>query len=99
MNPSYHTWDNQWSYLMSKNNAYSIVPHKNLIHNIGMVGTHTSKYQKPDIPFEEMSLDLRHPRFVFPNREYDIYHGKKVVYPHLPLLKRIALKVKHMFIR
>lgn len=98
MNPSYHTWDNQWSYLMSKNNAYSIVPHKNLIHNIGMVGTHTSKYQKPDIPSEEMSLDLRHPDFVFPNKAYDIYHGLKVVYHKTWLIKRAVSKIKRMIL-
>lgn len=96
---TYHAWGPQWSYLMSKNNAFSIVPHKNLIHNIGAVGTHTSKKDKPDIPSEEMSLEMKHPLFVIPNREYDIYHGRKVVYSRSNLFLQLAVKLKHLIMR
>lgn len=95
----YHTWDFQWSYLMLKNNGYSIVPKKNLIHNIGNIGTHTSANPKPDIPSEEMSMDLKHPHFVIPNREYDIYHGYKVVYPRPNYFLQLAVKLKHLFMK
>lgn len=96
---TFHAWGPQWSYLMSKNDAYSIVPHKNLIHNIGAVGTHTPKKSKPDIPSEEMSMDLKHPLFVIPNREYDLFHARKVVYPRPNYLKRWASKLKHLIIK
>ena len=96
---SYHAWGPQWSFLMSRNNAYSIVPHKNLIHNVGAVGTHTPKNQKKDIPSEDMPMDLKHPLFVIPNREYDIYHGHKVVYPRPNLFLQLAVKLKHLIMR
>ena len=95
----YQTWDYQWGYLLAKNNGLSIVPKKNLVHNIGAVGTHASKNQKPDIPSEEMSLDIRHPHFVIPSREYDLYHGKKVVYPTPNYLRKIAGKLYHLFFK
>lgn len=68
------TWDIQWFYTCLFNNGLSIVPHVNLITNIGgAVGTHTiDGLSEPPLPTWPLDATaLRHPKQVFADRVYD----------------------------
>lgn len=68
------TWDIQWFYACLFNNGLSIVPHVNLITNIGgAVGTHTiDGLSEPPLPTWPLDATaLRHPKQVFADRVYD----------------------------
>lgn len=69
-----HSWDSQWVYTRLKLGGLGIVPCHNLIHNIGENGTHTTTVDIMES--EEMPSKLRHPLFIVPNREYELYHYK-----------------------
>ena len=87
---SSHTWDYQWSYTKLKNGALGIVPCKNLIENIGSAsGAHSAGPYIQDIPTEEMPLVIRHPHFVFANKDHDIYHYHNHIHIHTSIKKRI----------
>ncbi len=66
-----HSWDVQLVYARLKSGALGIVPAKNLIHNIGEFGTHSSGHQAVFDLQEELSDLIRHPLYVLPNREYE----------------------------
>lgn len=69
------TWDIQWFYSCLFNNGLSVVPHVNLISNIGIEGTHTENTKgHPNFCMPTFELDiehLRHPSQVFANAAYD----------------------------
>ena len=70
-----HSWDTQWWYTRMKTGGLGIVPCKNLIHNIGEIGTHSVGHTKAnEMLAEEMAEPYRHPKFIVMNRAYDIYH-------------------------
>ena len=72
---SSHTWDYQWSYTKLKNAALGIVPCQNLIRNIGGdSGAHATGQYKETLTIGQVPDNIRHPRFVLPDREYDDYH-------------------------
>jgi hypothetical protein len=72
------TWDIQWAYSCLFNNAVSIVPKKNLISNIGVVGTHTSGNSTGNyFPLFPIDVDFVHPEKVSPNILYDDYMFRK----------------------
>jgi hypothetical protein len=67
------TWDVQWFYSCLFNNGLSVVPRRNLISNIGLDGTHTSRdISNHNFPVFGMEPgELVFPGMVFPNRSYD----------------------------
>lgn len=70
-----HAWDIQFVYAQFKNAGLSIVPSKNLIHNIGYVGTHFSGMTSFNLIKASENYEIkRHPVFVLPNFEYEKYH-------------------------
>ena len=72
-----HIWDIQFAYLHIKNNGLGIVPRKNLIKNIGYIGTHFNKVHK--FHLLDASNEYRvvnHPSFVITNNKYDKYYFK-----------------------
>lgn len=54
------TWDTQWLYTMLRDGARGVVPHGNLITNIGVVGTHsTVEMSAHHLPYGTMHPPLR----------------------------------------
>ena len=70
-----HSWDSQFGYTILKNGGIGIVPAKNMIHNIGAIGTHSKgKNRFTDMLAEEITNSLRHPKFVIVNHGYEGLH-------------------------
>ena len=67
------TWDAQWFYSCLFNNGLSAVPRKNLISNIGLEGTHTSRdVSNHNFPVFGIKPEvLIFPANVYPHRLYD----------------------------
>lgn len=82
-----HSWDKQWSYTRLKT-GLGIVPCKNLIHNIGDEGTHSKGRQNHDMVAEEMPETLRHPKFVIPNKGYEILHYNRHIRRNSNIFKK-----------
>lgn len=96
-----NTWDIQWIYSCIFNNGLALVPKKNLISNIGVIGTHTGS--KSSI-FFNMSTgtininNIKHPVFVTPNILCDklayniiLTNGNKPKSVIVKFLKRIKI--------
>jgi hypothetical protein len=68
-----NTWDIQWFYSCLFNNGLSVVPKKNLISNIGTVGTHSeSTFVYNNLPvFDLYREGIVHPGLVYPDGRYD----------------------------
>ncbi len=94
-----HSWDAQWEYARMKEGALNICPAVNLIHNIGVEGTHFNNSSEfHDLPSTSIHFPLRHPEFVMPLAEYEEYHFRKhirVIRPRCPLhvVKKIVVSV------
>jgi hypothetical protein len=72
----------------------SIIPAKNLIQNIGNIGTHTTLDQKNDrLKASEDFKIKKEPLFVLANREYDLMHFNNHINPQIPLLIRAINKL------
>lgn len=91
-----HIWDFQFGFAIISNGGLSIVPAKNLVTNIGYIGTHSSNKTRfhgrsvdPDFKIE------KHPDFILPSSYYDEYHFKKhwKKMGQNSILKRIIRKV------
>lgn len=93
----YHTWDYQWGFIKNINNGLGIVPRLNMICNIGAVGSHTSNGKPDKLPLGEMPEEIRHPKFVIPNREYEIYHAHHIIFPRVNMLKSVLRKCIRFF--
>lgn len=69
-----NTWDYQWVYTRLKNNALNIIPHVNLVSNIGfgLDATHTAEVDSRLIqPVKSIEFPLRHPSSFVPLRSVD----------------------------
>lgn len=96
-----HAWDFQFVYTKLKNGGLSIVPAKNLIHNIGIIGTHysgkTNKFTS--MPAVENFKVEKHPKFVIVNKAYEKLHFNshiKKIMGATPLYKKVFRKIKRM---
>lgn len=69
------TWDYQWEYAIAKNYAFSLVPKRSLISNIGFGedATHTfgDGGERAKVKASEIRFPLKHPEFIFRNSEYE----------------------------
>ena len=100
-----HSWDSQWGYAKAKNGGLGIVPCKNLIHNIGIGGTHTNKPTKALLmEAEELPEMIRHPRFVLLNKGYEELHfnnhvkrGRGYYTPTERFFLRVKKRIQRMF--
>lgn len=75
-----NTWDYQWFFTCLFNHGLSIVPHVNMISNIGVVGTHAGFVSKSQLlPIVDMDniYDMRHPEYVCPDYHYDNLYIKE----------------------
>lgn len=67
-------WDTQFAFTIWSNDGLCIIPRKNLVSNIGMVGTHASKgTQYHNLPISNSFRVTKHPDFILPNIWYDEY--------------------------
>jgi hypothetical protein len=72
-----HIWDAQWGFTITSNGGLGIVPKKNLVTNIGYLGTHSgTKNRFHDRPVNESYVIESHPDFVLPDVNYDNYQFK-----------------------
>lgn len=89
-----HIWDFQFGFTLSSNGGLSIVPTKNLVTNIGYMGTHSSyKNNFHDRPVDQHFKIISHPDFILPDVNYDEYHFRhhwnKGPSIHKKILKKI----------
>jgi hypothetical protein len=98
-----HAWDYQFGYAILKNGGLSIVPSKNLIHNIGAVGTHSkSETSVHKMGASEDYKIKREPKFVIAEREYEILHFNThmiKIFGFMPMYKRFFRKIKKLWKR
>jgi hypothetical protein len=72
-----HIWDFQFGFTVASNSGLSIVPRKNLVMNIGYLGTHSeTKNQFHDRKVDENFKIISHPDFILCDVNYDAYHFK-----------------------
>jgi hypothetical protein len=77
------TWDFQWIFRCVFEHGLAIVPKSNLVTNIGTVGAHASGRSRTQFQATfPVSNELRHPGFVFPDREYDHFIFGKIIRKH-----------------
>lgn len=89
-----HSWDFQHLLGIHTQGGISIVPSKNLIQNIGIIGTHSEKRQKYHALMASEGFKIeKEPPFVLVNREYDLMHFKSVINPSTLLFKRVLNKL------
>jgi len=92
-----HIWDFQFGFAITSNGGICIVPIKNLVTNIGYIGTHAeSKKHFHDRPVDENYKIVSHPDFILLDVNYDAYHFKHHWNKKAALYKRIYGRVKKM---
>lgn len=85
-----HAWDFQANYNFKKQGGLAIVPAKNLVTNIGLVGTHSrSLGLYHNRPADASYRISNHPQFVLPFLEYEQYHFYHHFFKHDRLLGRV----------
>jgi hypothetical protein len=80
------TWDYEWGVIRALNSGLTIVPRVNLIKNIGFGydATHTKSKHPPQFLMGEIQDQINHPRFVVPDRQYDLEFVRKNSIKHIP---------------
>jgi hypothetical protein len=91
-------WDFQWTFANFIQRGLSIIPHVNLISNIGYTqeATHTKEEDSPynQMLIEVMDFPLKHPPFIVRNVQADRF-TEYTLYDYQPnLLKRVNQRLK-----
>lgn len=91
-----HVWDSQHVLGIHMQGGISITPSKNLIQNIGNIGTHTTIDQKNDRlkASDDFKIE-KEPIFILANREFDLYHFRHhiiAIFRKTPFYKRLIKK-------
>jgi hypothetical protein len=86
------TWDHQWTFACWAQSGLSIVPHVNLVENIGFGedATHT-KWKgdtRADQPLEPMTFPLRHPPYIVRDRHGDQRYLERALVENLAAAAR-----------
>ena len=93
-NLSKHVWDYQHVLGIHLNGGLSITPAKNLIHNIGSIGTHSTNQQSCHVLKAAADFSIKkEPLSVLANREYDYMHFKTHIYYPTSLIPRVINKI------
>lgn len=88
------TWDYQHVLGLHLNGGLSITPAKNLIHNIGSLGTHSNKQQACHMLQASKDFKIeKEPLFILANRDYDLMHFKSHIYISQNIIVRIIKKI------
>ncbi len=70
-----HSWDFRLGIAIMKNGGLSIVPAKNLIQNVGIIGLHSKgKNFTHELQAVKNFTFLREPKFIIVNHEYELLH-------------------------
>lgn len=89
-----HIWDFQFGFTITSNGGLCIVPCKNLVTNIGYLGTHShTRNQFHDRPVDKKFKITSHPDFILCDVNYDAYHFKHHWNRKTSILRRIGRKV------
>jgi len=91
-----NTWDYQWIYAVLFGHRLAILPAVNLMQNIGFGpgATHTGSHDPRQVPsLRQMAFPLTHPVAMVQSKHLD--HRLQDYY-HMPLLARVAGKLKRM---
>ncbi|KOY85748.1 hypothetical protein AD998_05890 [bacterium 336/3] len=96
-NKNIDTWDIQWLYTLLINDTLSIISCKNLVKNIGYVGTHTENTVKHhpffNMQFFKFDLDkIEHPNQIKVNSKMDSITFKAIV--KYSLKKTLTVQIK-----
>lgn len=92
-----HIWDFQFGFAVTSNGGLSIAPRKNLVKNIGYIGTHSeAKNPFHDRPVDETFKITLHPDFVLCDINYDAYHFKHHWNRKPNIFKRILPKIRRV---
>jgi len=96
-----HIWDFQFGFAVISNGGLCIVPKKNLVSNIGYVGTHSNnKNEFHDKIVDNTFKIISHPDFILSDLNYDIYqfknHWGKITSSKENILLRIIRKIKNI---
>ena len=93
---NHHPWDFSFGFAIMKNGGLSIVPAKNLIQNVGIIGLHSNaKSFVHELQAASDFTFLREPQFLMVNHEYEQLHFNthiKKIMGKRPLHKRIINK-------
>lgn len=99
-NLSSHSWDIQFGFYCRRTGALGIVPSKNLVRNIGYIGTHPSKEDSYlyTLPAETIfSYGTKEPLTVSLNKEYELSYFKKFIKKQMPsIYVRVLNKIKRI---
>ena len=92
-----HIWDYQFMFAFRSNNVLSIVPVKNLVMNIGCMGTHSEKKsQFHNRAIAENYKIISHPDFILCDVNFDTHHFKHQWIKKTPIFKRVFGKIKRI---
>jgi hypothetical protein len=94
-----NTWDTQWAFTCVKHQAFSILPSKSLITNIGFhadaTHTTTSDMLNDAITATPMQFPLKHADIKAPTRELDEAYLKKYFpNPYMKKIKKLLKRIK-----
>ncbi len=97
-NSEIDTWDIQWNATLIKNKLFSIIPLKNQISNIGIIGAHSQENIPLSInmPTENMDLNnVKHPVANIYNKAMDLVSMNNIVYKVVrePFLKKWLVRI------
>jgi hypothetical protein len=89
------TWDSQWMFTCWSQNGLSIMPHVNLVSNIGFhqEATHTvnSESRLANMHTEAMGFPLQHPPFIIRDAQADHFTEQIMFNPGLKSLFRLGV--------
>jgi hypothetical protein len=93
-----HIWDYQWAFAVFSNGGLCILPSKNLVTNVGYLGTHSqNKNRFHDINIDEKYRISSHPDFILCDVNYDTYHFNHHWNKKTSFLKKVVRTIgKHL---
>lgn len=95
------SWDFMFNMTMRCNGGFGIAPTVNLVSNIGVVGTHSSSYNKAThnlkIPNNSEYNISKHPPFVVVDFKYNNMFWRKRIKNNSSLIKRVKNKILKLF--
>jgi hypothetical protein len=95
------TWDYQWGFAKMINSGLSIIPHVNLISNIGFRddATHVTNKNSPlaNLPVHSIKFPLQHPSFVLRNIHMDRSYSQQA-FPGKSIINIVIRKLRKLII-
>lgn len=93
-----HIWDFQWAFTVFSNGGLCILPKKNLVKNIGYIGTHTKvKNEFHDRNIDEHFSITSHPDFILNDVNYDEYQFSHHWNKEVSIIKRLLDNIVRIF--